>query len=42
MYFIGIPAQISVLLWSKLKIKFNKKDKSNVKIEQIEENKKEE
>ncbi len=27
LYFIGIPAQISVILWSKLKIKFDKKIK---------------
>ena len=42
LYFIGIPAQISVLLWSKLKIKFNKKEKlkgeklPNENVEEIE------
>ncbi len=46
LYFIGIPAQISVLLWSKLKIKFNKKEKMDLIIDEVEtsaeENKKEE
>ncbi len=33
LYFIGIPAQISVILWSKLKIKFAKKSKKQTTIQ---------